>query len=63
MPSDEAVATMGLQVGMTGSVRTESLRAFTADEMTGILQQLDTGTTSGGGIMRTTPPSAAPSVR
>ena len=40
MPSDEAFAALGLQVGMTGATRTESLRAFTAEEVTGILQQL-----------------------
>ena len=40
MPSDEAFAALALQVGMTGATRTESLRAFTAEEVTGILQQL-----------------------
>lgn len=40
MPDDEAFAAVGLQVGMMGAVRTESLRAFTADEMSSILQRL-----------------------
>jgi uncharacterized protein with GYD domain len=40
MPSAEAFAALALQVGMTGATRTESLRAFTAEEVTGILQQL-----------------------
>ena len=40
MPSDEVFAALALQVGMTGVTRTESLRAFTAEEVTGILQQL-----------------------
>ncbi len=48
MPSDEAVAAVGLQVGMAGASRTESLRAFSADEMTGILGQLDAGTSGAG---------------
>lgn len=40
MPNDEALSALALQVGMTGATRTESLRAFTAEEVTGILQQL-----------------------
>lgn len=40
MPDDQAFATMGLQLGMIGAVRTERLRAFTAEEMTGILDRL-----------------------
>lgn len=40
MPNDEAFAALGLQAGTTGSVRAESLRAFTADEMSGILERL-----------------------
>jgi uncharacterized protein with GYD domain len=40
MPSNEAFAALALQVGMTGATRTESLRAFTADEVAGILQQV-----------------------
>ena len=49
MPSDEAFAALSLQVGMTGATRTESLRAFTAEEMTGILGQLGGGAPAGGG--------------
>ena len=37
MPSDEAVATLALKVSAGGSVRTECLRAFTADEVKGIV--------------------------
>jgi uncharacterized protein with GYD domain len=40
MPDDEAFAALGLQIGTMGAVRTESLRAFTADEMNGILDRL-----------------------
>lgn len=35
MPSDETCAALALQVGMTGATRTESLRAFTAEEVAG----------------------------
>jgi uncharacterized protein with GYD domain len=38
MPSDKAFATVGLRIGMTGAIRTERLRALTADEMMGILR-------------------------
>ncbi len=40
MPSDEALTTLALKVGAAGAVRTESLRAFTAEEMGGILGNL-----------------------
>jgi len=40
LPSDEAMATLGLKVGAAGAVRTETLRAFTADEMGGIVEGL-----------------------
>lgn len=40
LPDDETFAAVGLQVGLMGAVRTESLRAFTSDEMTGILGRL-----------------------
>jgi uncharacterized protein with GYD domain len=40
LPDDETFAAVGLQVSMMGAVRTESLRAFTADEMSGLLQRL-----------------------
>ena len=37
MPDDAAVTALLLTVGGLGNVRTQSLRAFTADEMDGIL--------------------------
>ena len=37
MPDDETAALMGLRVSGMGSTRTETLRAFTADEMGGIV--------------------------
>ena len=40
LPSDEAMATLGLKVGAVGAVRTETLRAFTAEEMSGIIAGL-----------------------
>jgi uncharacterized protein with GYD domain len=40
MPDDETFAALGLQIGVMGAVRTESLRAFTADEMSGIIERL-----------------------
>lgn len=40
MPSDEDCAALALQVGATGAVRTETLRAFTADEISGIIDRL-----------------------
>lgn len=40
MPDDESFAALGLQIGMAGAVRTESLRAFTADEMNNILERI-----------------------
>ncbi len=51
LPSDEAMATLGLQVGALGTVRTETLRAFTADEIEGIIAGLSggDGPTRGGG--------------
>ncbi len=39
-PDDETVAAIGLRIGMQGAVHTETLRAFDADEMSGILQRL-----------------------
>ena len=39
-PDDETVAAIGLRVGMTGATRTETLRAFDAEEMGRILQKL-----------------------
>jgi uncharacterized protein with GYD domain len=37
---DEAMTTIALRLGMSGNVRTETLRAFTADEMQAILARL-----------------------
>ena len=39
-PDDETIAATLLQLGAAGNVSTETLRAFSADEMGGILQQL-----------------------
>jgi uncharacterized protein with GYD domain len=39
-PDDETAAAIGLRASGTGAVRTETLRAFTADEMSGILAKL-----------------------
>lgn len=40
LPNDEAMATLGLQVGAVGAVRTETLRGFTTDEIGQVLGQL-----------------------
>jgi uncharacterized protein with GYD domain len=40
MPSDEAVAALALKVGAGGAIRTECLRAFTTDEVSGIIAGL-----------------------
>jgi uncharacterized protein with GYD domain len=40
MPDDETAALFGLRVSALGTVRTETLRAFSADEMGGILGKL-----------------------
>ena len=39
-PNDEAVTAFALAVGVAGNVRTESLRAFSKEEMSGILGKL-----------------------
>jgi uncharacterized protein with GYD domain len=39
-PDDETIAAVLLQLGGAGNVNTETLRAFSADEMGGILRQL-----------------------
>jgi uncharacterized protein with GYD domain len=36
-PNDETVTALGLSIGMLGNVRTETLRAFSADEIGRIL--------------------------
>jgi uncharacterized protein with GYD domain len=40
MPNDEAMAALAMKVASGGSVRTECLRAFTADEVDGIITGL-----------------------
>jgi uncharacterized protein with GYD domain len=40
MPDDESAALFGLKVGGLGTVRSETMRAFTADEIGGILGKL-----------------------
>jgi uncharacterized protein with GYD domain len=39
-PDDEAMSAFGLSVGVLGNVRTKTLRALTADEMTRVLGRL-----------------------
>jgi uncharacterized protein with GYD domain len=39
-PDDETASAVMLSVNMAGSVRTETMRAYTAEEMQGILQKL-----------------------
>jgi uncharacterized protein with GYD domain len=39
-PDDTAVTTLGLSAGALGNVRTQTLRAFTADEIGQILSKL-----------------------
>lgn len=39
-PDDAAVTAFGLAVGMQGNIRTQTLRAFTRDEMKAILGKL-----------------------
>jgi uncharacterized protein with GYD domain len=39
-PDDETAAVFSLQVGMQGASRTETLRAFTADEVEGMVSRL-----------------------
>jgi len=39
-PDDETIAAALLQLGAAGNVNTETLRAFSVEEMGGILQQL-----------------------
>src|SRR5262245_27577365 len=40
-PSDEAITSVGLAAGMLGNVRTQTLRAFSATEMSKLLGGLD----------------------
>jgi uncharacterized protein with GYD domain len=39
-PDEAAVTTLGLSIGALGNVRTQTLRAFSAEEMKGILGRL-----------------------
>ena len=39
-PDDETASAVALAIGMLGNVRTETLRAYTAEEMQRILQKL-----------------------
>lgn len=39
-PDDAAVTALGLAIGSAGNVRTQTLRAFSKDEMNGILGRL-----------------------
>ena len=43
MPDDETMAAFVLASGVRGGVRSETLRAFSAEEMQGILQKLPQG--------------------
>ena len=43
MPDDETMAAFVLASGLRGGVRSETLRAFSAEEMQGILQKLPQG--------------------
>ena len=40
MPDDEAAAALGVQLGGLGTVRTETLRAFTADDLGQIFSRI-----------------------
>jgi uncharacterized protein with GYD domain len=40
LPDDETVSALTLSIGMTGSVRSETLRAYNAEEMQRIVQRL-----------------------
>ena len=39
-PNEEAVAALGLALGALGNVRTQTVRAFSVDEMNGVLGKL-----------------------
>ena len=39
-PDDASVTAFGLAIGAGGNVRTQTMRAFTKDEMNGILQKM-----------------------
>ena len=39
-PDDTAITALGLNIGKLGNVRTQTLRAYTADDMKGILAKV-----------------------
>jgi uncharacterized protein with GYD domain len=39
-PDDESATTFALAIGVSGNIRTQTLRAFSKDEMNGILAKL-----------------------
>lgn len=39
-PDDESIAAFGMAIGAGGNIRTQTLRAFSGDEMNGILGKL-----------------------
>ena len=39
-PNDEAITAWGLSVGSLGNIRTQTLRAFSVDEMDGIVAKM-----------------------
>ena len=39
-PDDAAITALGLNIGKLGNVRTQTLRAYTADDMKGILAKV-----------------------
>lgn len=39
-PNDESATALGLAIGAAGNVRTQTLKAFTRDEMNGILARI-----------------------
>ena len=39
-PNEEAIAALGLALGALGNVRTQTVRAFTLDEMNGVLGKM-----------------------
>lgn len=39
-PDDAAITALGLAIGAAGNVRTQTLRAFSRDEMNGVLAKL-----------------------
>ena len=46
-PDEESITAFTLSVGSLGNIRTQTLRAFSADEMSKILEKVPAGTFSG----------------